>query len=80
MIFCNFQALQEHIVKILMENHPRYSYVDYMERKELLNLQRSTLEVIWNNFCKNLQEKLMLQTWTEEDLPSLPQEQNIWKN
>lgn len=42
--------------------------------------QWTPLEVLWSSFCDNLQETLILQTWNEEDFPSLPQEQNIWMN
>jgi len=42
--------------------------------------QCTPIEVLWSNFCINLQETLMLQTWHEEDFPTLPQEQNIWTN
>jgi len=42
--------------------------------------QSSPLEILWNKFFQNLQETLLLQTWYEEDFPSIPQAQNIWAN
>lgn len=40
----------------------------------------SPLDTLWNTICQNIKETLLLQTWHEEDFPSLPQEQNIWAN
>jgi len=42
--------------------------------------QCTPLDNIWSNFCNNLWETLTLQKWHEEDLPTLPQEKNIWEN
>jgi len=48
--------------------------------KRIFKDQSSSLETIWNNVCQNLKETLILQTWHDDDLPSLPQEKNIWDN
>lgn len=42
--------------------------------------QCTPLDIIWHNFCNNLQETVALQNWHEEDLPTLPQEKNIREN
>ena len=38
------------------------------------------LESLWNTVCQNIRETLLLQTWSEEDFPSLPLERTIWTN
>eukprot|EP00253_Pinus_taeda_P028336 PITA_28336 len=38
------------------------------------------LENIWKIICQNIEETISLQTWYQEDLPTIPQEQSIWVN
>ena len=49
-------------------------------RRRIFKDHSSPLENHWKIIFQNIKETLLLQTWHEEDLPSLPQEQNIWAN
>eukprot|EP00253_Pinus_taeda_P022503 PITA_22503 len=42
--------------------------------------QFKSLDEIWTNIKKTLEETISLKTWYQEDLPTLPQEQSIWNN
>eukprot|EP00253_Pinus_taeda_P015289 PITA_15289 len=42
--------------------------------------QFKSLDEIWTNIKKNLEETISLKTWYQDDLPTLPQEQSIWNN
>jgi len=67
-------ALWKHIPGLLM-------WTIWKERNcRIFKDQSSPLEVLWNNVCQNLRETLMLQTWYEEDFPSIPQEQIYGQN
>ena len=37
-------------------------------------------EILWTMLCQNIKESLSIKFWSQEDLPSLPQEQSIWAN
>ena len=38
------------------------------------------MENLWTVLCQNIKESLSTLYWSQEDLPSLPQEQSIWEN
>jgi len=40
--------------------------------KRIFKDQSLPLETIWNNVCQNLKETIVLQTWHDDNLPSLP--------
>lgn len=42
--------------------------------------QYSLVEIIWSKLCVNLEETLMLRSWTMEDLPTPDNEKAIWEN
>eukprot|EP00253_Pinus_taeda_P035953 PITA_35953 len=48
--------------------------------KRIFKNQCSQIEDIWKRLCTNLQETLMLRKWSQEDLPSQANEENILNN
>eukprot|EP00253_Pinus_taeda_P007130 PITA_07130 len=48
--------------------------------KRILKNQGSQIEDIWKRLCGNLQETLMLRSWSQEDLPSQTNEKSILDN
>lgn len=48
--------------------------------KRIFKDRSSPLEIIWGNFCHNLQETLAIGKWTQEDLPSIDAKKAIWEN
>ena len=48
--------------------------------KRIFKDQRTSIDIIWSNFCLNLTETLALQSWSIEDYPTLAKEKAIWEN
>eukprot|EP00253_Pinus_taeda_P028396 PITA_28396 len=48
--------------------------------KRIFKDQSTPLEIIWGNFCHNLQETLSLKTWVADDFPMQANEIAIWEN
>ena len=56
-------------------------WTQWKERnRRIFKNQSMPLDSLWNTVCQNIRETLLLQTWSEEDFPSLPLERTIWTN
>lgn len=53
----------------------------WKERNQrVFNDQSMSIEQIWTILHQNIKETLSIKAWSQEDFPSLPQEQSVWAN